>query len=158
MNYWIPKTLEMLWQKNEISTGGVRGRMLFQSGLWCDLRSLRVSERLDRSSIQDIDDYHFEMSLKLSTHAYVMMSLLSLKFSTSVALVGHVKTLTCSVVIAIISPLKGYLFRPSRLLCSGHVGLSSIPMCVLVVCLLSWCVESIFVCLHSPDFSHQFLN
>lgn len=89
-----------------MSTGGVRGRTLFHSGLGCDLRSFTASERLSHFSVQGIYDYHFKIPLEPPTHAYLMMSLPSLKFSTSVALVEHVNTLICSVVMAIISPSR----------------------------------------------------
>lgn len=103
--------------------------------------------------------------LEQSTHAYLMMSLLSLKFSTSVALVEHMSTFICSAVGDCHDlSLGGRVSSPFLLITllqpywTQFNSMSTDSLSLFVLLLLFLYVESIFLCLNSPDFSHQFLD
>lgn len=128
------------------------------------------------SRVQDIDDDCCRTLVEQSTHAYVMISLLSLKSSTSVALVEPTNTLICSVVEGDCCDLtfEGQVSRPCLFLLIvllSCTGLSSLPQALMVFLIgllvafifylyffiILYC-RSTFLCLHSPDFSQPFLH
>lgn len=119
------------------------------------------------SRVQDINDDCCRILVEQSTHANMVISLLFLKSSTSVALVEPTNTLICSVVVGDCCDLtfEGQVSRPCLFLLIvllSCTGLSSIPR-ALMVFLIGLLVafifylyffiilyfRSTFLCLHS---------
>lgn len=101
------------------------------------------------SRVQDMDDDCCRTLVEQSTHAYVMISLFSLKSSTSVALVEPTNTLICSVLVGDCCDLtfEGQVSRPCLFLLIvllSCAGLSSVPR-ALVVCRIGLLVVFLFL-------------